>query len=61
MKETILDYIDDLCMDFFYYDRKEDEYLSFEDIKNAFQNGEITIDEMVDRFRINCEDTLNNK
>lgn len=61
MKEQILNTIDDLCMNFFVYDRKNDEDLSFDDIQKAFDNKEITIDEMVERFRQSCEDTLMNK
>lgn len=61
MKEHILKSIDDLCMNFFYYDRKNDEELSFDDIQKAYDNGVITIDDIVCRFRNNCLDTLNNK
>lgn len=57
-KEYILDSIDDLCMNFFVYDRKNDEEMKFEDIQNAINSGEITIDDMVERFRVNCIDTL---
>lgn len=60
MKENILNTIDDLCSDFLYYDRKEDEELSFDDIQEAVKSGEITIDEMVERFKNNLENTLNN-
>lgn len=60
MKENILNTIDDLCSDFLYYDRKEDEELSFYDIQEAVKSGEITIDEMVERFKNNIENTLNN-
>lgn len=60
MKENILNTIDDLCSDFLYYDRKEDEELSFDDIQEAVKSGEITLDEMVERFKNNLEDTLNN-
>ena len=35
MKEMILLTIDDLCSDFTYYDRKEDEQLSKEQLNEA--------------------------
>lgn len=58
MKELILNKIENLCSDFLYYDRKEDEDLSYEQLKGAVLSGEITIDEMVDKFRKHLEDTL---
>lgn len=58
MKEIILSAITDLTSCFLYYDRKEDEDLSSEDIEDAVENGIITIDEMVEEFRRNLEDTL---
>ena len=58
MKEIILSTITDLSSNFLYYDRKEDEDLSSEDIEDAVENGIITIDEMVEEFRRNLEDTL---
>jgi hypothetical protein len=58
MKEIILSAITDLSSNFLYYDRKEDEDLSSEDIEDAVENGIITIDEMVEEFRRNLEDTL---
>jgi|GEM_PF-5580059 len=51
MKQTILDTIKDLCSNFLYYDRKEDETLSHEELYEAVKNKEITIDEMVEEFR----------
>ena len=58
MKATILAAITDLCRDFLYYDRQEDEDLSSEDIKKAVKIGEVTIDEMVAEFRKNLEKGL---
>lgn len=58
MKELILNTIDDLCMDLFFYNRKNDEDLSQEQLLNALRSGEITVDEVVDRFRQNVEDTV---
>ena len=59
MKEEIIATISDLCSDFLYYDRKEDQYLSVEQLNNAVKNGEITIDEMVTEFKKNLENTFN--
>lgn len=51
MKNLILGKISDLVSDFLYYNRKNDEELSVEDLENAIKNKEITIDEIVDEFR----------
>jgi translation elongation factor EF-G len=59
MKQTILDVISDLCSDFFYYDRKEDEQLTIEQLNEAVKSGKITIDEMVSEFRRHLENTFN--
>ena len=50
LKETILNTIDDLCSDFLYYDRKEDEDLTMELLNKAVEDKEITVKEMVDKF-----------
>ena len=50
-RELILRTIDDLALDFAAYDRKEDEELPVGSIDDAVGAGEITIDEMVERFR----------
>jgi len=59
MKENILNTIKDLCSNFLYYDRKEDEELSAEQLNKAVETGEITIDEMVAEFRKGLENTFN--
>lgn len=51
MKQLILDTVKNLVTDFLYYHRKEDEELSVDQLKSAFQNGEISIDEIVSTFR----------
>jgi hypothetical protein len=58
MKKIILDTISDLCSDFLYYDRKEDEKLSVNQLNAAVKNGDVTIDEMVAEFRKNLEDSF---
>lgn len=57
MKQTILNTISDLCSNFLYYDRKEDEELSMEQLNEAVKSGEITVDEMVAEFRKHLEET----
>ena len=51
MKLQILDTISDLCTNFLYYDRKEDENLPLGEIERAVKSGEITVEEMVEAFR----------
>lgn len=55
MKQIILFTIDDLVANFVYYDRKEDEDLTAQQLYEAFNLGEITIDQMVERFREGLE------
>ena len=58
MKQIILNIIGDLCKDFVYYDRKNDEDLTSEQLNDAVRSGEITIDEMVSAFRKHLEETF---
>ena len=51
IKENILLTVDDLVSNFLDYDRKEDEELKLGDIDTAIKNGEVTIDEIVNKFR----------
>lgn len=51
MKEIILKEVETLVANFVYYDRKEDEDLSMYDLDKAIRSGEITIDEIVNKFR----------
>ena len=55
MKEIILNTISDLCSNFLFYDRKEDEELSEEQLNEAVEFGTITVDEMVAEFRKHLE------
>ena len=50
-RELILNTVEDLVSSFLYYDRKDDEDLPMNVIETAIQNGEITIEEIVDRFK----------
>lgn len=58
MKKHILGVITDLVSNFLYYDRKEDMDLPKGAIDKAVENGEITIDEMVQAFREELEKGL---
>lgn len=60
-KDLILDKINDLVANFLYYDRKEDEDLSAKDIEKAVEDGEITVEDMVARFRSQLEPHLGNE
>lgn len=50
-REAILNTISDHVSNLMYYDRKEDEGLGLGEIENAIHSKEITIDEIVDKFR----------
>lgn len=49
--DLILDTVTDLVSDFMYYGRKDDEELPRGAIEDAIEQGEITIDEIVEAFR----------
>lgn len=57
-RQDILDAISDIVSDFVYYDRKDDDSLSSEELRTAVNRGEITIDEMVNEFRRHLENTF---
>lgn len=50
-KEIIMRTIDDMILDFLVYDRKDDEYLPRDVIEDMVKNGDLDIDEMIDRFK----------
>ncbi len=50
-RELILAVVSDAVTDLMYYDRKEDEELPRGAIEEAVAAGEITYEEMVDKFR----------
>lgn len=58
MKQTILNTVSDLVGDFVYYDRKESTILSAQQLKDAVDNGIVTIDEMVWAFKIALENAF---
>lgn len=49
--ELILDTIDDLVLDFVVYDRDDDEGLPKGSIEAAITAGEVSIEQIVSRFR----------
>ena len=51
IKQIILNKINNLASNFIYYDRKNDEDLPIEKLKEAINTGIITIDEIVNEFR----------
>lgn len=54
----ILDIVTDLVNHFLDYDREDHEDLVYGGIEAAIQHGNITIDEIVDRFRVCLEEHL---
>ena len=50
VKMEIENTITDLVSDFLYYDRKEDESLPMDAIEKAIRDGDITIDEIIQKF-----------
>ena len=56
--DKILRTIDDLSINFMYYDRKEDEDLMVGTIENMIKENHITVDDIVNRFRKNIESCI---
>jgi len=50
LKETLQGTVCDMVIDLFYYDRKEDEELSREDIKELVEGGHVTYEEIAKWF-----------
>lgn len=55
-RKCIFDTIEDLCGDFLYYDRKEDEELTTDQLEDAVDKKIVTVEEMVDTFRHHLEE-----
>lgn len=49
-RQIILDVTNDLVIGFMYYDRKESETLPRGAIEEAVENGEVTVQEIIDEF-----------
>lgn len=58
MKQEILDTISDLAVDFVYYDRKEDEQLSHDQLIQAIKDEVMTVDDMCEAFKLSLKDQL---
>ncbi len=56
--DLILLTLQDLVSNFLYYDRKEDEELPRGEIEDAIEAGEISLDEIVAKFREELEKYL---
>lgn len=54
----ILETVQDLVLDFVYYDRKGDEDLGVGEIEDAVAKGQITVDQIVGSFRRHLETQL---
>lgn len=52
IRHKILNTLDRVMSDFLYYDRKEDNDLPINAIETAIIEGEISIEEMADAFKI---------
>lgn len=57
-KGRILLTLEDMIADFLYYDRKEDEELPRGAIEKAIRDGEITIDDIVEKVKYALEQGL---
>tara|TARA_R110000772_G_scaffold162415_3_gene273636 strand:- start:297 stop:485 length:189 start_codon:yes stop_codon:yes gene_type:complete len=57
-KKQILSTVDDLVSNFLFYDRKEDEDLPRGAIESAIERGEISVDDIADRFRYLLNESL---
>ena len=58
LRQTIMTTVDDLVRDFVYYDRKEDDELSAADLESAISCGQVTVDEIVERFRVQLKEAF---
>ena len=52
IRDEIMRTIQDMTADFLYYGRKEDEDLRVGAIEKAVKDGYITVDEIVEEFRV---------
>lgn len=56
LKRLILGHVEDLVVNFVFYDRKEDEELSGKMLEDAIRSGEVTIEEIVAQFEKKLRD-----
>ena len=56
LRDTILNTARDCASNFIYYDRKEDEDLSADQLRDAVEHGVVTVDEIAQAFRDELDD-----
>lgn len=56
LMEKVKAVVSDTIADFFYYDRKECEYLPLRCIEEAIKNGDITEEEIIQLFKVSLEE-----
>lgn len=56
--QKISNTISDLCTNFFYYDRKEDDYLGLGEIEKSVENGDIEVYEITRMFESKIKEHL---
>lgn len=59
-RDIIMDAIETTVAKLMHYDRKEDEDLGRGEIEAAINAGEITVDEMVEEFRLHVAEAIDN-
>ncbi len=57
-RDRVLGLIEESVADLIYYDRKHDEDLPLGEIEKIVSSGEVTIDEIVNKFRFHLEKVL---
>jgi len=57
-KQMVLNAIDDMIRNFLYYDRKEDEDLPRGEIERFIEEGELSVEEIVERFTTSLRELL---
>lgn len=57
-REKIIATVMDLAAHLSYYDRKEDHFLPMGEIEAAIAAGEITLDEIVEQFKVHLKQEL---
>jgi hypothetical protein len=50
LRELVIGTVSDMVIDFLYYDRKDDDELSYDDVAHAFESGVVTVEEVVAEF-----------
>lgn len=60
MKQKILDTLSDTISNFLYYDRKEDDDLPVWEIEKSIKSWIISEDDLINLFKENLRDSINN-